>query len=98
MAFSFRGHLAKPSGMVLGHENVPELPSDKQKALLEVPNAAWNGVGWDMSPSGTELPIQNVCSSVANGGEADKICSMRVLRILTDSVDKVSDERVEALY
>jgi hypothetical protein len=42
MAFSFRGHLAKPSGIVLGHENVPQLPSDKQKALLEVPNAAWN--------------------------------------------------------
>jgi len=32
------------------------------------------GVGWDMSPSGTELPIQNVCSSIANGGKADKIC------------------------
>src|SRR5262245_45180842 len=32
---------------------------------------------------GTELPIPNVRSSVANGGKADKICSMRVLRILT---------------
>jgi hypothetical protein len=32
---------------------------------------------------GTELPIPNVHSSVANGGKADKICSMRVLRILT---------------
>jgi len=31
---------------------------------------------------GTELPIPNVRSSVANGGKADKICSMRVLRIL----------------
>jgi hypothetical protein len=36
-----------------------------------------------MSASGTELPIPNVRSSVANGGKADKICSMRVLRILT---------------
>jgi hypothetical protein len=36
-----------------------------------------------MSPIGTELPIPNVRSSVANGGKADKICSMRVLRILT---------------
>jgi hypothetical protein len=36
-----------------------------------------------MSASGTELPIPNVRSSVANGSEADKICSMRVLRILT---------------
>jgi hypothetical protein len=36
-----------------------------------------------MSPYGTELPIPNVRSSVANGGKADKICSMRVLRILT---------------
>jgi hypothetical protein len=36
-----------------------------------------------MSANGTELPIQNVHSSVANGGKADKICSMRVLRILT---------------
>jgi hypothetical protein len=26
---------------------------------------------------GTELPIPNVRSSVANGGKADKICSMR---------------------
>jgi hypothetical protein len=32
---------------------------------------------------GTELPIRNVRSSVANGGKADKISSMRVLRILT---------------
>jgi hypothetical protein len=36
-----------------------------------------------MSAFGTELPIPNVRSSVANGGKADKICSMRVLRILT---------------
>src|SRR5262245_41678182 len=36
-----------------------------------------------MSPIGTELPIPNVRSPVANGGKADKICSMRVLRILT---------------
>jgi len=36
-----------------------------------------------MSVSGTELPIPNVRSSVANGGKADKICSMWVLRILT---------------
>ena len=35
------------------------------------------------STHGTELPIPNVRSSVANGGKADKICSMRVLRILT---------------
>jgi hypothetical protein len=34
---------------------------------------------------GTELPIPNVRSPVANGGKADKICSMRVLRILTPS-------------
>jgi hypothetical protein len=39
-----------------------------------------------MSPFGTELPIPNVRSSVANGGKADKICSMRVLRILTEVV------------
>src|SRR5215470_8626409 len=32
---------------------------------------------------GTELPIPNVRSSIANGGKTDKICSMRVLRILT---------------
>jgi hypothetical protein len=32
---------------------------------------------------GTKLPIPNVRSSVVNGGKADKICSMRVLRILT---------------
>jgi len=32
---------------------------------------------------GTELPIRNVRSSVAIRGKADKICSMRVLRILT---------------
>jgi hypothetical protein len=51
-----------------------------------------------MTAIGTELPIPNVRSSVANGGKADKKCSMRVLRILTDSVDKVPDERVEALY
>jgi hypothetical protein len=37
------------------------------------------------SAYGTELPIPNVRSSVANGGKADKICSMRVLRILTHS-------------
>jgi hypothetical protein len=37
------------------------------------------------SAIGTELPIPNVRSSVANGGKADKICSMRVLRILTRS-------------
>ena len=37
------------------------------------------------SGAGTELPIPNVRSSVANGGKADKICSMRVLRILTQS-------------
>jgi hypothetical protein len=36
-----------------------------------------------VSLPGTELPIPNVLSSVANGGKADKICSMRVLRILT---------------
>jgi hypothetical protein len=35
---------------------------------------------------GTELPIPDVRSSVANGGKADKICSMRVLRILTLAV------------
>jgi len=35
------------------------------------------------SPIGTKLPIPNVRSSVANRGKADKICSMRVLRILT---------------
>jgi len=34
---------------------------------------------------GTELPIPNVRSSVVNGGKADKICSMRVLGILTRS-------------
>ena len=43
-----------------------------------------------MSEFGTELPIPNVRSSVANGGKADKICSMRVLRILTEGA-KVSD-------
>jgi hypothetical protein len=32
---------------------------------------------------GTELPIPNVRSSVADGGKADEISSMRVLRILT---------------
>jgi hypothetical protein len=32
---------------------------------------------------GTELLIANVRSSVANGGKVDKICSMRVLRVLT---------------
>jgi hypothetical protein len=37
------------------------------------------------SVPGTKLPIPNVGSSVANGGKADKICSMRVLRILTRS-------------
>jgi hypothetical protein len=26
-----------------------------------------------MSANGTELPIPNLCSSVANGGKADKI-------------------------
>ena len=36
-----------------------------------------------MSALGTELPIPNVRSSVANGGKAEKICSIRVLRILT---------------
>jgi hypothetical protein len=36
-----------------------------------------------VSAVGTELPIPNVRSSVANGGKADKICSMRVLRIST---------------
>ena len=39
-----------------------------------------------MSASGTELPIPNVRSSVANGGKADKICSMRVLRIFDPNV------------
>ena len=38
-----------------------------------------------MSVASTELPIPNVRSSVANGGKADKICSMGVLRILTRS-------------
>ena len=37
------------------------------------------------SAIGTKLPIPNVRSSVANGGKADNICSMRVLRILTQS-------------
>jgi hypothetical protein len=32
---------------------------------------------------GTELLIPNVRSSVANGGKVDKICSTRVLRVLT---------------
>src|SRR5258707_5702877 len=41
--------------------------------------------GKPMSASGTELPIPNVRSSVAIGGKADKICSMRVLRISTQS-------------
>ena len=50
-----------------------------------------------MTGFGTELPIPNVRSSVANRGKADKICSMRVLRILTDAVDKVRDERIDAL-
>ena len=36
------------------------------------------------------LPIPNVRSSVANRDKADKICSMRVLRILTEGA-KVSD-------
>ena len=36
-----------------------------------------------MSARGTELPIPNVRSSAAIGGKADKICSTRVLRILT---------------
>jgi hypothetical protein len=57
-------------------------------ALMRLNVRLWHGA----------LPIPNVGSSVANEGKADKICSMRVLRILTDSVDKVSDERVEALY
>jgi hypothetical protein len=34
-----------------------------------------------MSAHGTELPFPNVRSSVANWGKADKICSIRVLRI-----------------
>jgi hypothetical protein len=38
-----------------------------------------------MTAYGTELPIRNVRSSVANGRRADNICSMRVLRILTRS-------------
>jgi hypothetical protein len=38
-----------------------------------------------MTGYGTELPIPNVRSSVAMEGKADKICSMRVLRILTRS-------------
>jgi hypothetical protein len=37
---------------------------------------------------GTELPIPNVRSSVVIGGKADKICSLRVLRVLTDGVEK----------
>jgi hypothetical protein len=37
-----------------------------------------------MSPVVARLPIPNVRSSVANGGKADKIYSMRVLRILTN--------------
>jgi hypothetical protein len=41
-----------------------------------------------MSVNGTELPIPNVRSSVANTGKADKICSMRVLRILTHAVQR----------
>jgi hypothetical protein len=32
-----------------------------------------------MSAVGTELPIPNVRSSVANRGKADKICSLRIL-------------------
>jgi hypothetical protein len=39
-----------------------------------------------MTATGTELPIPNVRSSVANGGKADKICSMRVLLILPEAV------------
>ena len=38
-----------------------------------------------MSLTGTELPIPNVRSPVANGGKADKIYSIRVLRISTHS-------------
>ena len=37
------------------------------------------------SACGMELPIPNVRSLVAMEGKADKICSMRVLRILTHS-------------
>jgi hypothetical protein len=37
---------------------------------------------------GTELPIPNVRSSVANGGKADKICSQRGFPALTDGVEK----------
>jgi hypothetical protein len=42
-------------------------------------------VGWEMSVVGTELPIPNVRSSVVIGGKADKVCSMRVLCVLTRS-------------
>jgi hypothetical protein len=38
---------------------------------------------WGNVCCGTELPIPNISSSAAMEGKADKICSMRVLRILT---------------
>jgi hypothetical protein len=44
-----------------------------------------------MSANGTELPIPNVCSSVANGSKADKIWSMGVLHILTHFGPQASD-------
>jgi hypothetical protein len=57
-----------------------------------------------MSPIGTELPIPNVRSSIANSGKADKICSMRVLRILTlsghggDLIDHLVDRGQQRVW
>jgi hypothetical protein len=34
------------------------------------------GIGPRISGYGTELPIRNVCASVAIGGKADDICSL----------------------
>src|SRR5216684_6201802 len=51
-----------------------------------------------MSARGTKLTSQPSRLMFAFGGKADNICSFGAFPLLTDSVDKVADERVEALY
>src|SRR5258708_24831485 len=65
-------------GVVRGREKRSRARLAAQEAAPKIPD-----VLQDIVRRGTTGPIPNVRSSVVNGGKADKICSMRVLRILT---------------
>jgi hypothetical protein len=48
------------------------------------------------SDPGTNRKCQSASTMSALGGNPDGICSLRAFPLLTDGVDKIADERVEA--